>query len=92
MKPRNRLLFYTGYFLLWTVGICAAGAAVGAISFPIVGALIGAESSTLELIGSGAAKLGFLSFIWAPGTAIVLCFHRAYRNRHKTAGSTTSHP
>ncbi|HEX9785740.1 MAG TPA: hypothetical protein VGA56_23785 [Opitutaceae bacterium] len=85
MSKRTNKLRYLYFFLGWTLGITAGGAIIGAISFPLVGSLLGAEGSSWELTLSGARDLAFLAFIWAPGTAIVLCFHRIYRDRQDAA-------
>ena len=76
------ILFYIGYVLGWTAAISAGGAVVGAILFPIVGSLIGKEMTVTAMILSGARQIGFLTFIWAFGIAVVMAFQRAYKKRH----------
>jgi hypothetical protein len=78
-----KILRYLALFSGWTVAIIAGGAMVGAVVFPLAGALIGADSGIAELAANGARKLGFLSFVWAPGIALVVCFHRAYLDRNR---------
>ncbi|BET67301.1 hypothetical protein ASA1KI_22190 [Opitutales bacterium ASA1] len=91
MTPLSNLLGHFLYFVRWTAVIVALGAVVGAFSFPLVGLLIGAESTVAELALSGARKLAFLAFVWAPGTALVLTFHRLYlaRQRHASVMGET---
>lgn len=73
--------FYTGYVLLWSLIITAGGALVGAVVFPIVGTLGSVEMSAGAMAWSGARQLGFLTFIWAVGIAIVMAFQHAHRRR-----------
>lgn len=85
-------LFYCGYVLLWSCLITAGGALVGAIIFPIVGTLAGMDLTTAEMIVSGARQLGFLTFIWAVGIAIVMAFQRAHRRRRAQPPADSSLP
>jgi hypothetical protein len=78
----SSVLFYVGYVLGWTVAISAGGAVVGAILFPLVGLLIGKDMTVSAMILSGARQIGFLTFIWAFGIAVVMAFQRAYKRRH----------
>ncbi|MGH8018180.1 MAG: hypothetical protein ACREIA_07795 [Opitutaceae bacterium] len=82
MSMRRTKLGYVLYFLVLTFGIIAAGGILGAITFPLVGALVGAEGTASQQAMSGARQLAFLAMIWAPGCGVVLCFHRIYRDRH----------
>jgi len=78
-------LFYVGYVLLWSVVITTGGAIVGAIVFPIVGTLAGMDMTAAAMALSGARQIGFLTFIWAVGIAIVMAFQHAYRCRQARA-------
>ena len=83
MKPGG--LHWTLCFLLWTGTITAAGAALGALLFPLGGWLFHVERSAGQLAWQGIQIGSFYCFIWAPGTALVLCVMRAYRRRHPEA-------
>jgi len=72
---------WAAYFLFWVLVIVAAGAAVGALTFPLVGPLFGSQRGPLAHALAGARHLGFITLIWAPGIALVLCVSRAHRNR-----------
>jgi hypothetical protein len=78
-NPRCRC--YCGYVLLWSTIITAGGAVVGAVVFPLVGSLAGMEMTATAMALSGARQLGFLTFIWAVGIAIVMAFQHAHRQR-----------
>ena len=73
---------HAGFFLVWTIGITAAGAVVGAVAYPVGGLLFGLDATPGQLAVKGLRELAFLAFIWAPGTALVLTIHRAYRAKH----------
>ncbi len=83
-------LFYCGYVLLWSTMITLGGALVGSVIFPVVGSLAGMDLTAGEMARNGARQLGFLTFIWAVGIAIVMAFQRAHRLRHaqRPAGSS----
>jgi len=83
-------LFYVGYVLLWTVIITAGGAVVGAVVFPIVGLLAKVEMTVAAMVWSGARQLGFLTFIWSVGIAIVMAFQHAHRRRAQAAPPSDS--
>lgn len=85
MNRARTILRYSAFGLGWTLVITAAGAALGALTFPLIGALAGADASAASLALSGAKNLGFLAFIWAPGAAIVLAFRRAYLRRQSSS-------
>jgi hypothetical protein len=87
MKPRRGILFYVAYVTAWTAVIVVAGALVGAVSFPLVGAFAGLPRSAAGLALSGARQLAFLAFVWAPGIAIVMAFHHAWRSRQSSGTS-----
>ncbi len=69
------------YFLFWLLAIVGGGALIGAIGFPLLGPVFGSTLSPLEHATTGARHLGFITLIWAPGIALVLCVRRAYRNK-----------
>lgn len=77
----RKALFYVGYVVLWSVIITAGGALVGSIAFPIVGSLASMEMTVPAMALSGARQIGFLTFIWAVGIAIVMAFQHAHRRR-----------
>lgn len=85
-------LFYCGYVLLWSTIITAGGAVAGAIVFPLVGTLAGMDMTVAAMALSGARQIGFLTFIWAVGIAIVMAFQHAYRRRRRTAQPAASSP
>lgn len=86
------IVFYGGYVLLWSVIITAGGAVVGAVVFPVVGTLAGMDMTGAAMALSGARQIGFLTFIWAVGIAIVMAFQHAYRRRRRTAQPAVSSP
>lgn len=71
-------LHWSLYFLSWTGGVIAAGTVLGAVLFPLIGKLIGAQFTVGELALTGAKTLGFYFMLWAPGLALVLTVKRAY--------------
>lgn len=77
-----RGIHWSLYFLFWTAAIGAAGAALGAVLFPLAGLCFHTGHTAGQLLVSGIRIGGFYACIWAPGTAIVLCVMRAYRRRH----------
>lgn len=81
MISAREIWFYAGYVLAWTALITTAGALAGAILFPLVGGLGGAEKTMGELAWIGVKSVGMIAFVWAPGTAIVLAFRREYLRR-----------
>jgi uncharacterized transporter YbjL len=84
MKLRT-LLFYCGYVLLWSALITLGGAVAGAVVFPLVGSLAGMDITPAAMALSGARQLGFLTFIWAVGIAIVMAFQHAHRRSRAQA-------
>jgi hypothetical protein len=90
MKRWRNVCFYVGYVVAWIVAIVATGAAVGAISFPLVGWLAGSSRSAASHALSGARQLAFLAFIWAPGIAIVLAIRRAWERRQSASLSVAA--
>jgi hypothetical protein len=77
-----RELHWSLYFLFWAAAIVAAGTLLGAVVFPFAGLLFPTGHGFWQLVETGAGTGAFYFFIWAPGTAIVLCVRRAYRRRH----------
>ena len=69
------------YFICWVAAISAVGAALGGLSFPLLGLLLGWDFSLSELCLNGMRNLGFLFFVWAVPIAIIACFARWYRRR-----------
>lgn len=61
--------------------VCALGALLGAIVFPIAGALGGVHKTRDELVVLGVRTGGFFFLVWAPGLALVRMFIRAARAR-----------
>lgn len=74
--------------------LCALGALLGAIIFPLVGPWGGLHKSRDEMILLGARTGGFFFLVWAPGVALVRAFMRAAtlrrRPREATHKSATS--
>ena len=68
-----------GGFFFTVLGLCALGALLGAIFFPLVGSLGGAPKTREELVVLGARTGGFFFMVWAPGAALVREFWRAGR-------------
>lgn len=83
MKLRN--LHWAPHFLVWTLGIVAVGAVLGAAVFPLVGSLAGMEKSAGELALNGARTLGFYFMVWAPGVGVVLTVKNEYERRQRKA-------
>jgi hypothetical protein len=69
------------YFIFWATAVILLGA--GAIGFALLGPLFGSARTLLQHVITGARHLGFVSMIWAPGIALVLCVMRAHRNKQK---------
>lgn len=85
MKVRD--LHWSLHFLVWTGGVIALGAVLGAAIFPLVGRLAGLEKSVGELALTGARTLGFYFMVWAPGLSLVLTVKNEYeRRRRQSAG------
>jgi hypothetical protein len=78
-------LHWSLYFLLVVTVIVAAGAGLGAVTFPLAGLIFDTGLTGTELARNGIKNLGFYFFIWAPGIAGVLCVMRAFRRRHPDA-------
>lgn len=72
-----RLRRHIGGFHLTILGLCAFGALLGAIAFPLAGLLGGSHFSSAELITKGIKMGGFYFMVWAPGAALVREFWRA---------------
>jgi len=81
MKLRD--LHWAPHFVVWSFGIIALGALLGACAFPLVGLLANFEKSAGELAMTGARTLGFYFMIWAPGVAMVLTVKNAYERRQR---------
>jgi len=79
MDRLRTALFYFGYVLFWSAMITLGGALVGSVIFPVVGSLAGMDLTVGEMARNGARQIGFLTFIWAVGIAIVMAFQRAHR-------------
>ncbi|PTY05908.1 hypothetical protein DB347_16355 [Opitutaceae bacterium EW11] len=79
MSIRNA--HWSVYFLAWTIGVTAAGAAAGALLFLVGGVTIGAKFTAIELVVHGLQKAGFVSFVWAVPIAITMCVMRGYKRR-----------
>jgi len=81
-RPRG-FWFYVGYVLRWTLTIIAGSALVGAMVFPLFGKLGGSTRGIGELALFGAGQLAeWAGKVWALAIALVLAYHRAYRERH----------
>jgi len=63
--------------------ICALGALLGAIVFPLAGGLGGTHKTRDELIVLGVRTGGFFFMVWAPGVALVRMFIRAAAARNQ---------
>ena len=72
-----------GGFLLTVLGLCALGALLGALVFPLVGPVDGTLKTREELVVLGARTGGFFFMVWAPGLALVREFWRAGRERRQ---------
>ncbi len=68
-------------FYLSVLGICALGALLGAVVFPIAGGLGASAKTRDELVVAGAKLGGFFFLVWAPGVALVREFVRAGKKR-----------
>ena len=66
-------------FFLSVLALCAIGAALGAVVFPIAGGLGGSHKSSRDLVLLGARTGGFFFLVWAPGLALVREFVLAAR-------------
>ncbi len=77
-----REIHWSGCFLFWVAVIVAAGALLGAGLFPLAGLWFRTGLTPAQLVQNGARLGSFYFFLWAPGTAVVLCVMRAYRRRH----------
>jgi len=67
-------------FCFTVVELCALGAFLGAILFPLAGELGGILKPREELIVLGVKSGGFIFMVWAPGIALVREFWRAGRH------------
>ncbi|MCU0792937.1 MAG: hypothetical protein MUE42_08835 [Opitutaceae bacterium] len=75
----KRWALHVAGFAITVLGLCALGALLGAIAFPLVGELGGAPKTRDELIVLGTRTGGFFFMVWAPGAALVREFWRAGR-------------
>lgn len=64
-------------FFFTILELCALGALLGAIIFPLVGPWGGLHKSREEMILLGARTGAFFFLVWAPGVALVRAFMRA---------------
>jgi len=78
-----RELHWSLYFLVWTTGIIALGAVLGALLFPLTGLVFETEKSAAQLAVFGARTLGFYFMVWAPGISLVLTVKNAYERRQR---------
>lgn len=78
-SPGVATLQFAGTVLGVTVALAAAGAVLGAVIFPLVGALNGSSKSLPDLALWGAKDVGFYVFIWAPGIGITYAVIREWR-------------
>lgn len=76
-----KILKWVALFLFWVAAITLAGAAVGALAYPVFGPLFGFDEGVLYLSREGAKDIGFLSLIWAPASALVICLQKWNRGR-----------
>ena len=81
MKLLLVALVWVVRWLLLTIGICLAGALVGAILFPVAGHLLAMDLGTREMVTNGIFDGGFLALIWAPGISFVVCLMWARGSR-----------
>ena len=72
------VIYWASLFVGYMLVIIIAGAIVGALFYPLAGILFGMNYSILFMTQKGIADLAFLALIWAPGSAIVLCFIKAH--------------
>ena len=77
------------YFFKWTLGICAAGVLIGAITFPLVGLFVETGYTFAQLTLNGIKIMGFFFSIWAPGTALVLTVKKVYEAKQSEQQTTT---
>lgn len=70
-----------GGFFLTVLELCALGALLGAVVFPIAGRLGGSHKAHAELIVVGVKSGAFIFMVWAPGAALVREFIRGARAR-----------
>ena len=66
-------------WLLLVLGICSAGALVGAVLYPVAGTLLGMDLPPARMLVNGLKDGGFYALIWAPGLALVICIMRAHK-------------
>jgi hypothetical protein len=72
-----------GGFFLTVLELCALGALLGAIVFPIVGRLGGSHKTHAELLVVGVKSGAFIFMVWAPGAALVREFIRGAKARRE---------
>ena len=72
-------------FLAWLLGVVAAGALAGVVTFPLAGWIGGSTRAPGDLAVTGARTLGFFGLVWAPGIALVMAVKRAYETRRSKA-------
>lgn len=73
-----------GGFSLTVLELCALGALLGAVVFPIAGRLGGSHKTHAELIVVGVKSGAFIFMVWAPGAALVREFIRGARARRES--------
>ena len=66
-------IIWTARWLALLAGICAAGAIVGGILFPVFGHRLRMDLGTREMVRNGLLDGGFLALILAPGISLVVC-------------------
>lgn len=81
-----KIIKWVALFLFWVAAITLAGAAVGALAYPIFGPLFGFDG-VLYLAREGARDIGFLSLIWAPASALVICLQKWHKGRSSHSSS-----
>jgi hypothetical protein len=77
-------------FALTVLGLCALGALLGALIFPLAGRLGGSHLSRDEMVVAGVKSGAFIFMVWAPGAALVREFIRGSRSRRASRSSIAS--
>lgn len=83
IKQIKTAAYWISLFVGYMLAIILTGTIAGAISYPLVGALLSFNDSILYMIQKGVEDLSFFALVWAPGSAIVLCFIKAHRSSSK---------
>lgn len=68
-------------FFLGVFALTLFGALLGAVSFPVVGSLLGIKMTAWEMSQQGIFDLGKWFFIWAPAVSLVFCVMLAQREK-----------